>query len=78
MSELLSIPTIKPGIYRHYKDKLYKVIGVALHSETKEALVVYTSLYKSDAEYWVRPYSMFTESVESDGKTVKRFAYVED
>jgi hypothetical protein len=32
--------TIKPGIYRHYKGKLYEVSGIARHSETEEALVV--------------------------------------
>ncbi|MEM5770850.1 MAG: DUF1653 domain-containing protein, partial [Bacillota bacterium] len=25
-----------PGIYRHYKGKTYKVLGVAKHSETEE------------------------------------------
>ncbi len=33
--------TIQPGRYRHYKDKDYTVLGVALHSETQEEYVVY-------------------------------------
>lgn len=32
---------IKLGNYRHYKGKEYEVIGVARHSETLEAMVVY-------------------------------------
>lgn len=76
MSDQLSVPTIQPGIYRHYKDKLYEVIGVALHSETHEPVVVYKPLYKSDAEFWVRPHGMFVEHVEVDGQRVPRFEYV--
>ncbi len=71
-----TIPTIELGIYEHYKGKLYEVVGVALHSETQEPLVVYKPLYKSIATYWVRPYEMFVENVEIDGKTFPRFKKV--
>lgn len=65
---------IQPGRYRHYKGNEYEVLGVARHSETMEALVVYRALY---GEYglWVRPLAMFTETVERDGVTVPRFRY---
>ena len=33
------------GIYKHYKGNLYQVLGVARHSETEEAHVVYRTLY---------------------------------
>ncbi len=33
--------TVQPGRYRHYKGNEYTVIGMALHSETQEELVVY-------------------------------------
>ena len=67
--------TIKPGIYRHFKGNLYEVIGTARHSETKEEMVVYRALY---GEYglWVRPASMWNETVERDGKTCARFTYI--
>lgn len=67
---------LKPGRYRHYKGKDYQVLEVATHSETGEAMVVYRCLY-GDYSLWVRPLSMFTESVEVAGETVPRFAYVE-
>ncbi|MBR2660554.1 MAG: DUF1653 domain-containing protein [Clostridia bacterium] len=64
--------SIPPGKYRHYKGKEYEVIGIARHSETEEALVVYRALY-GDRGLWVRPASMWNEEVEQDGKTVRRF-----
>ncbi|MFH0987931.1 MAG: DUF1653 domain-containing protein, partial [Parcubacteria group bacterium] len=58
---------LKPGLYKHYKGKQYKVIGVARHSETLEELVVYRALYGKQ-ELWVRPLAMFEEEVEVSGK----------
>lgn len=67
--------SIKPGRYRHFKGKEYEVLGVARHSETEEELVVYRSLY-GDFGLWVRPVSMWNETVERDGKTFRRFTYI--
>jgi len=67
--------TLRPGIYRHYKDKLYEVIGVARHSETEEELVVYRALY-GEFGLWVRPLAMFTETLLHDGRRVERFAFL--
>jgi hypothetical protein len=61
-----------PGRYRHYKGGEYEVIGTARHSETGELLVVYRCLYDNDS-LWVRPLSMFMESIVIDGKGVPRF-----
>ncbi len=68
---------IKPGKYRHFKGKLYQVIGIASHSETLEPMVVYRALY---GEYglWVRPAAMWDEIVEKDGYCGPRFQYIED
>tara|TARA_Y100000034_G_C6846911_1_gene383748 strand:- start:348 stop:569 length:222 start_codon:yes stop_codon:yes gene_type:complete len=66
---------IKKGKYKHYKGKLYEVIGIAKHSETLEELVVYKALYESGA-LWARPKSMFLEKIKIDGKEVSRFEFI--
>ena len=67
--------TITPGRYRHYKGKEYTVIGVALHSETQEELVVYRQEY-GEHGLWVRPKQMFLETVVVGGLEVPRFRYI--
>lgn len=67
---------LKSGRYRHYKGPEYAVQGIATHSETGEQLVVYTPLYGSGG-LWVRPLSMFLETVDHDGEKRPRFTYIE-
>jgi len=68
---------IKPGQYKHYKGKLYEVIGIARHSETLEELVVYKALYQEEGKnLWVRPLKMFIEEVEIEGKKMPRFEFL--
>ena len=67
---------LKPGRYRHFKGGEYTVHGIATHSETGEQLVVYTPLYGTGG-MWVRPLSMFLETVEHDGVAVPRFTCIE-
>jgi hypothetical protein len=62
---------IEPGLYRHFKGKTYKVLGVAHHSDDLEDMVVYQHL--DDGQMWVRPVSSFLETVDRDGKIQKRF-----
>ncbi len=66
---------LQPGKYRHFKGRFYQVIGVARHSETEEPFVVYRPLY-GEGDLWVRPLSMFEETVERDGELIRRFEYV--
>ncbi|MBN9238632.1 MAG: DUF1653 domain-containing protein [Leifsonia sp.] len=59
------------GWYRHYRGGLYRVIGVATHTESSEQLVVYES---SDGELFVRPIEMFAGIVEApSGELAQRF-----
>lgn len=67
---------IEKGIYKHFKGNLYEVLDVAKHSETQELFVVYKTLY-GDFETWIRPLAMFDETIEREGKLVKRFELVE-
>lgn len=63
------------GIYKHYKGNEYKVVSVAKHSETLEEMVVYQALY-GEMGLWVRPKTMFLETIQKDGKEIERFAFV--
>lgn len=77
--EKIPIMTLKPGTYKHTKSgKMYKVLGVAKHSETLEECVVYEALYENtESSLWIRPLEMFTDEIELDGKKVPRFTFVE-
>jgi hypothetical protein len=63
------------GIYRHFKGNLYEVIDLARHSETEEWHVVYRAL-EGDGGLWLRPLSMFDETIERDGIRLKRFKFL--
>ncbi|MBO5270927.1 MAG: DUF1653 domain-containing protein [Clostridia bacterium] len=68
---------ILPGKYRHFKGNEYEVLYVAKHSETLEDMVVYRALY-GDGGVWVRPASMWNETVERDGVVCQRFTKIEE
>ena len=63
---------IKPGKYRHYKGKDYEVLGVVLHTETREPMVLYKCLYPvtdmdpgyGEEPLFVRPLEMWNEKVD--------------
>lgn len=69
-------PAVQKGIYEHFKGKRYEVIGIARHSETLEEMVIYKALYEGDfpkGSLWVRPVTMFQESITVNHKQVPRF-----
>lgn len=75
---------MKTGTYKHYKWKMYNVIWLTLHSETRETFVLYKCLYDVTTlwkEFWsdpyfVRPYNNFNEEVDINWEKVKRFKYI--
>jgi hypothetical protein len=67
--------TVKMGRYRHYKGQEFTVIGVAVHSETEEELVVYRKEF-DDRGLRVRPKDQFLAMVEVEGEMVPRFQYL--
>lgn len=69
------------GLYRHYKNKqVYRVLDIVLHTETQQHMVLYKELIQSEQNpnnlRFVRPFEMFTELVEYNGKMVPRFEKV--
>ena len=78
MSETIpELLQVEPGRYRHYKGKLYQVLGSVRHSEDLSSMTLYRALY-GEHGLWVRPAAMFAETVEVDGVRQPRFRKVED
>lgn len=69
----------KPGLYYHFKhpELQYEVLGVALHTETEEKMVVYQRTF-DDHQIFVRPLAMFMEDIDKPELNYKgpRFVYV--
>ena len=56
--------------YRHFKDKLYKVIDIVYDSESNndqeyKKVVIYQALYGENLK-WARPYDMFNSEVDHE------------
>ena len=66
---------LKPGRYRHFKGKEYRLLALAKQSETLESMVVYQALY-GEKGLWVRPATMWSETVEREGYSGPRFTYI--
>ncbi len=70
--------SLNKGIYQHFKGNLYQVFNVATHSETREQVVVYQCLY-GDYSMWVRPLTMFTETITTaDDREIERFKLIQE
>lgn len=65
------------SVYEHYSRGIrYKILAVARDHETLEELIVYQAMY-GEGDVWVRPLSMFLETVTVNGQIQPRFKLVE-
>nr|WP_315478599.1 DUF1653 domain-containing protein [uncultured Rhodoferax sp.] len=71
---LVTTPT---GRYRHYKGMEYQVLDTVRHSETLEPMTLYRALY-GEHGLWVRPATMFLETVVIEGVAQPRFTRIWD
>lgn len=64
-------------VYRHYKGDLYKVIGLAIHSNDDVWMVVYEPLYENaDAQLFTLPVTDWLKIMDWGEKQVERFTLV--
>ena len=61
------------GRYRHYKGGLYEFVCIATLESDLSPMVVYRA---ADGSTWIRPESVFFETVMVDGVALPRFAPV--
>lgn len=57
--------------YGHYKGGIYRILNIAIHTETEEVMVIYEGIESN--KIWARPQNMFEDTVEIDGKIINRF-----
>ena len=77
MNERLAPTEIHVGrFYKHYKGGKYEVLAIGMHSETKEKLVIYRNL--EHGSIWVRPASMWFDSISDGYATTDRFTLLGD
>jgi hypothetical protein len=77
---------VLPGLYRHYKGALYRVICLARHTESTKEYVIYKKHCEFqllpwedfDHRHWCRPVKMFKETVTHNGQRMPRFARLSD
>ncbi len=64
------------GKYKHFKGNEYLVYGTCIVESEGIEYILYERLVNNS--FWIRPYDMFFETIERDGKSLKRFEFVEN
>ena len=54
---------VEGQIYKHFKGSLYRIVTIAVHTETSDKLVVYQSIEKPERVF-ARPLDMFMSEVD--------------
>lgn len=69
----------QPGqVWRHYKNKDYRIVAISCHTQDLKWYVVYEALYENEiSTIWHRPLEMFLQTIEIDGTQVPRFRKIE-
>ncbi len=57
--------------WKHFKGGIYRVIGLAEHTETGECLVIYTD--ETSGHIWARPLRTWRETIMIGGESGIRF-----
>lgn len=55
----------KGRLVKHFKGKYYLILDFAIHTETRETLVIYKALY-GDYGVYARPIQMFMSEVDHE------------
>lgn len=71
---LKNLPVKVGQKYTHFKGGEYEIVAVGIKEYTLEPMVVYRSDLKGST--WIRTIENFTETVDRDGKTHKRFQLI--
>ncbi len=64
--------------FRHFKGGEYTALGVGLDASTQGRIVVYRPDYPCEIGLFSRPLAEFLGEVERDGRTVLRFAPIDE
>jgi hypothetical protein len=64
-------------VYRNCNGRLYKVIAVGRHTETKDKLIIYQDLYEPNST-WISQEHLFQDKFLHNGKIINGFTYLEN